>query len=443
MASRFSWTREMTGAQWTILIVAWLGWVFDIMDTALFNFAKQPMLIQMLGQAEYNARGKIIEGTIQMVFLIGWALGGLFFGILADRWGRTRTLIVTILLYSLLTGATAFCTTWEQVAILRFFTALGIGGEWAAGAALVAEALPNRARAGAAAILQSAAAVGPWLAAILNLVIPVGTFQLLGTTLQGWQALFLAGVLPAIICVIIRARVKEPERVTAIRTLAERKEGVLSGLRDLFAHPTWRKHAIIATVLGVVGVTGAGILPFWQPNLVTEAAQGLSDEAVKNFKSYNLFTFHIGTLLGVFAFPWIAERIGRRRAFGVFFVMSPIATAAALYGGATLDRLMWLLPVAAFFTIGLSAGFVLYFPELFPARMRATGAGLAYNVGRVVSAPMPRWIGGAIDANGGHAGPVVVGAAAIVYLIGLIALPFAPETRGKELPEETPPDRGV
>lgn len=413
-----SWLRGLTKRQWLILLVAWLGWVFDIMDTALFNFAKAPMMTEMLGgEAAYKASGAALEGRIQMFFLIGWAIGGLAFGMLADKWGRSRTLILTILIYSALTGLTALAQTPDQVLILRFLTALGIGGEWAAGAALVAETFPDRARAGAAAILQSAAAFGPWFAAGINLGVPAG----------GWRVLFVVGVLPALVCVLIRILLRDAE------PKIERKPGV--PLRELFATHPWRRHAIVATALGVVGVTGAGILPFWLPNLIKQAGAGLSPEAVKNFTSYNTFTLHIGTLLGVFAFPWIAERIGRRRAFAAFFVCAPLFTGLALLGGATLARLLFLLPLASFFAIGLSAGFVLYFPELFPPRLRATGAGLAYNTGRIFSAPMPALIGALIAATGNNPAFGVLVASSI-YVLGLVALPFAPETRGRPLPAD-------
>ena len=164
--SSVAWYRRLNRTQWLILLVAWLGWVFDIMDTALFNFAKVPMMTEMLGRAQYKLIGPRVEGQIQTFFLIGWAIGGLIFGILADRWGRTRTLIVTILMYCALTGLTAFCRTPEQVMVARFLTALGIGGEWAAGAALVAESFPDDLRSIASSFLQSAAAFGPVFAAL-------------------------------------------------------------------------------------------------------------------------------------------------------------------------------------------------------------------------------------------------------------------------------------
>jgi MFS family permease len=169
------------------------------------------------------------------------------------------------------------------------------------------------------------------------------------------------------------------------------------------------------------------VIPFWIPNLVKEASVGLAEAAIRARTSDATMAIHVGTLLGVLCFPLLAQRIGRRKAFGLFFLLSPIVTALALYGGTDYPRLLLLLPIATFFSIGVSAGFVLYFPELFPTRLRATGAGLGYNVGRIFSAPIPWLTGIAIAAlNGSVAAGVLV--AASIYVVGLVTLPFAPET---------------
>ena len=419
MAHTEPWYRTLNRLQWTILLIAWCGWVFDIMDTALFNFAKGPMLTEMLGgPAAYKLSGPAIEGRIQTVFLIGWAIGGLFFGLLADRWGRTRTLVVTVLMYCGLTGLTALCRTPDQVMVARFLTALGIGGEWAAGAALIAESLPDKARVGASALLQSAAAFGPWFAAFANL----------GLAGHSWRLLFLVGVAPAAMTMFIRSKTHEPT--------VRRERGSFAGpLRVIFSDSVLRRNVLVAVGLGVVGIAGAGTAPFWLPNLVKSASAGLPVAEIAARTSYATLTLHVGTLLGVFTFPALAERIGRKLAFALFFALSPLSVALALYGGADYVRLLVLMPLAAFFAIGLSAGFVLYFPELFPPSVRATGSGLAYNVGRIVSAPLPLLTGAIIGHFNGN---VVAGVliASGIYLFGLLVIPFAPETRGLPLPAD-------
>lgn len=413
------WYRSITRYQWLVLAVCWLGWLFDIMDTALFNFSKAPMLTEMLGGADaYKLNGPATEGLIQMVFLVGWALGGLIFGILADRWGRTRTMVLTILMYCAFTGLTALCHSWEQVAVVRFLTALGIGGEWAAGAALVAEVFPDKARAPAAGFLQSAAAFGPALAATINL----------GLSAENWRWLFVVGIAPALITVLIRWKIKEPDRWKETATEAR------GSLKELFGTSNWRRNVLIASVLGIVGIAGSGNTSFWLPNLVKAVNKGVDAVIVQQRVSYATYTMQIGTLLGVLIFPWLCQKLGRKPAFALFFALSPLAIWLATIGANDYTAVLLFAPLMSFFTIGLSAGFVLYFPELFPTRLRATGSGFAYNVARIGAAPAP-WLTGILI--GGLAGSVGLGVAAagLIYLVGLAALPFAPETRGRALPE--------
>lgn len=418
------WWRQMTRYQWLVLTVAWLGWVFDIMDAALFQLVKVPMLTEMLGgKAQYDLQGRGIEGQIQMIFIVGWAIGGVLFGVLADRWGRTKTLVATILIYCLLTGLTALCQTWEQVAVVRFLTAIGIGGEWAAGAALVAEVVPDRARAGAAAILQSAAALGPILAGLAN--------QALAG--ENWRWMFVVGIVPAFLTIVIRMGVREPERWARV---ARKKGDWAQPLRELFAIPKWRRHALVAMVIGLVGIAGAGTVTYWMPNLTAEASKGLPEALIRERTSIVTYVGHAGTLLGVFFFPWLCNRLGRRGSLFLFFLLTPAALYLALHAGTSYESLLIRAPMLFFFAIGLTAGFGLYFPELFPTRLRATGAGMAYNVARIGQAPMPVVTGMISDAANSSAFGVLVSGA--IYLLGLLALPFAPETKGKPLPDDEP-----
>jgi MFS family permease len=410
------WLRGLTRYQWLVLMVAWLGWVFDIADQAIFNLVKTPMLKEMIGEAAYKQSGAGLEARIQTVFLVGWSIGGLVFGLTADRWGRTRTLTITILLYCFCTGLTALCHTPDQVAFTRFLAALGIGGEWAAGAALIAEVLPDAARAAGAALLQTAAAFGPAAAALANLFLAHAP----------WQWLFLVGVVPALLTVIIRLKVKEPERAEKAEA---RQASLFAPLKELFATPEWRKRVLAATVIGVVGIIGAGTLSFWLPNLVTAVSNHENEQARKSFVT---FIQQGGTLLGVLAAPFIAEKLGRKLALGLFFILCPLSVGALTLASGTYQGLLVLAPVASFFAIGLSGIYPLYFPELFPTRIRGTGAGFAYNTGRILSAPFPLLT--AMLMTQTHSPALGVLLSSAVYACGLLALPFAPETRGRPLP---------
>lgn len=395
--------------------------MFDIADSAIFALAKGPMLTEMLGRHAYKVNGPAVEGNIQMVFLIGWSLGGLLFGIAADKFGRTRTLIITILLYCLFTSLTGLCQTPEQVMLLRLLTGLGIGGEWAAGASLVAEVFPDRSRAPAASVLQTAAALGPALAAVANL----------GLAGQSWRLLFFVGGMPALMTIAIRFKVAHDE---PLQTNAVPLESEPFPLAELFRVPVLRRNALVALEMGFAGIAGAGTVTFWLPNLVKAASAGLDAAQMAQRQSYATFAMHGGTLLGVLVFPWLCERLGRRPSFALFFLFSPISiwVAAQVASDHSFRSLLIAAPIMSFFSIGLSSGFGLYFPELFPRRVRATGAGFAYNTGRILTAPVPKLTGDFIKSQGGNVGAGVA-AAGIVFLIGLAALPFARETRGEAL----------
>src|SRR5437867_7802741 len=202
-----SWRHGVTPYQWQVLLVAWLGWVFDSMDAMIYALVLQPALHDLLQAASGGAPVSNSDigrygGIVFSIFLVGWAIGGVLFGVLADYVGRTRTLIVTILIYAVFTGMAALSQDWWHLAIYRFLTALGTGGEWAAGASLVAEVWPEGKRAKAGGILQSAWAAGFFLAALFNLLLRG----------NGWRVLFVVGVVPALVALVIRLWVREPER---------------------------------------------------------------------------------------------------------------------------------------------------------------------------------------------------------------------------------------
>jgi MFS family permease len=403
--------KDLTKHQRLVLIVAWLGWVFDVMEASLFALTKQPMLKEMMGEAAYKANGTVWEGSIHTAMLLGWSLGGLIFGVVADRWGRSKTLLLTVFLYCVFTGLTSLCQTPEQVWVARLLTGLGIGGEWAAGAALIAETVPNSFRARAAAFLQTAAAIGSMMGVFINL--SIGSLN--------WRWVYLAGIAPAVLCFVARYRL-EPDAPVAVEK-AEEKPAELNN----FLNPKWGRRLAVAILIGVVGITGGGILPFWLPNLVKEVVP----EADFNFyKNVSMIVLHIGTLAGVLIFPRLADRYGRRPMFALFGSVAGVLLFVTATQAKSLPLILVMAPLTSFFALGLTAGFGLYFPELFPRKIRATGSGLAYNAGRILSAPIPIWIGKTAPVAG--VGPVI-GTVACIYLIMLGALAFAPETKGQEL----------
>jgi MFS family permease len=445
--------RELTKHQRFVLIIAWLGWVFDVMEASFFGLTKQAMMKEMLGAAEYARIGTEWEGRIHGGMIIGWALGGLIFGIVADKWGRGKTLLLTVFIYCVFTGLTSLCQTPSQVLGARFLTGLGIGGEWAAGAALIAETVPNHFRARAAAFLQTAAAFGSI----------IGVFVSIGAGNANWRWVYVAGILPAVLCFVARFRLEGNEKTpknwgvsetpvepvgllespelskattapTSSLTLTDfPNSGGESSTNPLFQLLTTRPYNIrllAAVLIGVVGIAGGGILPFWLPNLVKDALPGATDATVAYYKNLTMIVLHLGTLAGVLVFPPLTDRYGRRPLFAGFFVASGLMLYLTATQAVSLPLLFILPPLTSFFALGVTAGFGLYFPELFTTQFRATGSGIAYNSARILIAPLQVWIG--VNAKTQGVGPTI-GLVAMIYVIGLVGLSFAPETRGKKL----------
>ncbi len=423
------WHRGVTGYQWLVLAVAWLGWVFDSMDATIYALVLTPALRELLpaslgGSVSAEAIGRY-GGIIFAIFLVGWAVGGMLFGVLADRLGRTRTLVFTILIYAVFTGMAALAATWWQLALYRFLTALGIGGEWAAGAALVAEVWPEDKRARAAGILQSAWAAGFLIAAVASLLLRG----------HSWRWLFVAGVAPAVIAVLVRWWVREPERWLKVRD-QERAAPVRgpSRLAELF-QPGNRRATLVGTGLAFVAVFGLWGATNWTPTLVggLPGLQGLPPARLTALVSYATMMLNAGALAGYLVFGPLAGRWGRRPVFALMCVGSLVMLPVTFLTPRSYLAVLALLPLLGFFNNGIFGGFPIYLPELYPTRIRATGAGFCFNAGRVFAAAGPYLTGFLVAALGGFGR--AASAIGLIYLGGLLILCWAPETRGRPLPE--------
>ena len=253
------WYRELNRTHWFVLVVASLGWLFDTMDQQLFNLARRPAIVELLGPGASPAAIAEYSGYATMIFIIGWATGGVYFGILGDRIGRAKTMVYTILLYSMFTGLSVLSVGVWDFSFYRFLTGLGVGGQFAVGVALVAETLPDRARPYALGWLQASSALGNMLAALAG--IALGQMQSAGMLASAWRAMFLVGALPAFLCIIVFRKLKEPERWQR-----EAKAGAKRGsMGELFSDPRWRYNATVGMLLafaGVVGLWGIGFFSF-------------------------------------------------------------------------------------------------------------------------------------------------------------------------------------
>jgi MFS family permease len=410
----------VTSYQWLVLFVAWLGWVFDAMDATIYAVVLHPALHELLHTSGGPAAAERIGwygGIIFSIFLIGWAIGGIAFGIAADRFGRTKVLMATIMIYAVFTGAAALAQDWWHLAVYRFLTALGIGGEWAAGAAMVAETWPEDKRAKAAGVLQSAWAVGFFLAAGCNLAF---------TDTYGWRGLFVIGILPAFVALLVRWWVKEPDRWTHAH--ADR----IIPLSAIFEGDL-KRATLVGSALAFVAVFGLWGSTNWAPTLVRELPefQAADPATLTKAVSYAIMALNAGAIFGYLGFGPLADRFGRRPVFAFMCTGSLVMLPAAYLLPSNYTGVHMLLPILGFFNNGIFSGFPIYLPELYPTRLRATGAGFCFNAGRILASTSPFLTGWLVTTLGtfGRAASTV----ALIYVVGLGVLWFAPETKGRPL----------
>jgi len=431
---------DMNGYQWLVLFAAWLGWGFDIFDGLLFNYVAPncvPTLLGLqIGSPEARAATLRYAGIVTSVLLVGWAIGGILFGRICDRIGRTRTLLLTMAMYAIGTALCAIAPNMAFLILFRVIASLGIGGEWAAGASMVAEVVPERRRVEAGALLYTSAPMGLFLATYV-------TYWIQGVALPSrpevaWRYVFLFGLVPAAVAFVVRFFIKEPERwkkvsVAATPSLSELfspqfRTITLSGLgMALVALITWwSSNAFIGTV-----ATGLANAEASLQGLAGVATQQLIQEWVK----FATNVFNLGGLIGTLLTIPFAKHLGRKPMYIVYFFLSGLSLMLTF--GLDLppyDRLY------GYFFIGLTVfgvfgSFTYYLPELFPTRLRATGSGFCYNSGRIVAAIGP-FVVGSVSAMGTDALATAmqmlfwVGA---VPLAGLLLMPWVIETRHRVL----------
>ncbi|HVT58353.1 MAG TPA: MFS transporter [Thermoanaerobaculia bacterium] len=432
---------DMNGYQWAVLFAAWLGWGFDAFDAVLFNFVAPNCVPTLLGLAIGSPAAKsatlLWTGILTSLLLLGWACGGVLFGQVADRIGRTRTLMLTMILYAIGTAACAFAPNLWVLMLFRGVASLGIGGEWAAGAAMVAEVVPDKRRVEAGSLLYTSAPLGIFLATFVN-------FQIAGRFWKAepevsWRYVFLAGLIPAAFAFLVRLMIREPERWQKAASAAPRPR--LAMLFDEQHRALTLSGFLMAVVALITWWSCNAFIPVISTGLAqaTAKAQGLDRAATlalsEHWKALATNYFNVGGLLGTLLTIPAAKLLGRRQMFTIYFAGSGLAVLAT-FG---LD----LAPetrLAMYFLIGLTVfgvfgSFTYYLPELFPTRLRGTGAGFCYNIGRVIAAAGPILVGG-IASKGANSLASALTAlfwVGFVPLAGLAFLPWVVETKGRPL----------
>ena len=505
------WWRLLNSYHWFVLIVAALGWMFDCFDQQIFTNSRSITMRELMPQADSLVQIKY-GGWATSIFILGWATGGLIFGTLGDKWGRAKTMALTIMVYAVCTGLSGLAHSWGYFAAFRFLTGAGVGGEFAVGATLVAEVMPTRARPHALGSLQALSAIGNILAAVsLGIVVPADRLG------WGWRGLYYMGAIPGLIAFFILWRLREPERWVAAKAAAVEAKTVASfgRISDLFREPQWRRNTLVGLGLAVAGQIGLWGVGFYTPELIdaaiptvekqtrpkiaailqaqspaahTSALQALDQKEARKFrelvgrvipvmekvdqsqvvanvlapefkaklakllskaitddqktgwKSVGGVLQQVAAFLGISCFTIMAARWGRRISFLIALLAawgSLILTFATFHEP---GQIWYLWPLLGFCTFAPFGGYAIYFPELFPTRLRTTGTSFCYNVGRYITAfglfilgPLATALHGLTPIPGFRLAAMVLASS---YLIGVIALLWAPETLNQPLPEE-------
>jgi MFS family permease len=436
------WFKELNRYHWFVLAVACLGWMFDTMAQQLFALARKPALRDLLGghasPGDVDQAGAIATA----IFMIGWATGGVLFGILGDRLGRAKTMMLTILTYTLFTGLSLIATGVWDFDFYRFACGLGVGGQFSVGVALVAEVVPEKARPYALGMVQAFSTIGNMIAALTFIFL--GKLESSHTIHTAWRWAFVAGALPAPLAIVVFKKLKEPDQWLKAR--AEKRR--MGSYGELLGDPRWRRNSIVGLMLAFAGVVGLWGIGFFSYDLLRPAlersfsAQGLkgADLAgrVTMWLGVTSLLQNFGSFFGVHAYTYLTQYTGRKKAFAASFIGAMFMTAYTFWKLSSIEDIFWMIPLMGFTQLALFGGYAIYLPELFPTRLRSTGTSFCYNVGRFAAAAGPFTLGMLTSkVFSGYAEPMRYAGVTmcLVFLVGLAALPFAPETKGKPLPE--------
>jgi MFS family permease len=482
------WYQGLKKYHWWVLAIGVMSWMFDCMDQQFFVRSRQTALRQLMHEeiaafenenrdafrqeAEAAAKTDAIEAgqhdeevesrtqakldaevnnklnkfgyLVTALMIFGWSVGGFFFGIYGDKLGRVKTLAITILVYSLFTGLSGLAVGKWDFCAYRFIMGCGIGGAFATAATLIAETMPVHARAMALGMFQALSAAGNIIGNIIARYWIRPEFEYLEAIMPdgvaGWRILFFIGTVPAILAVLIMRTIQEPDTWKEAQTSAQDNlDRQLGDIKGLFGTPRWRTNTFVGLSLAVIGVIGLWGIGFWSPELLQEVfGDKLNKEELSNIKSMGLIIQNFGAFFGMVVFTVVATHLGRRLAFGLAFLFGWVVVSGVFLFLSEPWQVYPMFFLLGFATLALFGGYAIYFPELYPTRLRSTGTGFCYNVGRVLAAMVMLFKLPIDDALAGTKDSfrTVMAGFATVYLLGFIVLFWAPETKGKPLPTD-------
>jgi MFS family permease len=425
----------LSGYQWKVFLVTWMGWALDSTDFGLFSFVLRPAVTDFLGGTATPAQLGSLGGYLAMVGLLGWAIGGFLFGIVADYIGRVRALALSIVVFSVFTACQGLSHTPFQLGLFRFFAGLGTGAEAVVGIALVAEVFAENNRAKVLGIMMTGGGFGPLIGGqIYNLVAP-----------YGWRSVFFVGIVPALLLLMLRRGVHEPERFQAVR---ERRDGIRArGANADHADQAYMKFSFLqlfspalrfSTFVGLLFCVGT-LLSIWTSQIWLPTIQslmlqkeGITGAAAIPKVGNGMTLWGLGAIVGYASFGFIADAVGRRPTI-LFYNVGAIASGLLLYAGlSTYQYYPLVLPIFGFFVFGVFSGHAVYLPELFPTHVRATAVSFCNGAGRVVTSFGPLVAGLLVVPFGSFNNAAAV--MTCLAILSIIAMMIGRETRHDELP---------
>ena len=447
-----SWWSHLTPYHWFVIVVASAAWFFDCLDQRLFSLARIPALSSLMQLPPTDTQVQGFGKIVTACFLIGWGVGGMIFGALGDRFGRAKMLTLTILIYSAFTGLSYFSRTSLDFTVFRFLTGLGVGGVFGLAVALIAETVPSEARAQSLGLLQVLSTVGNVSAGFAKMGIDAMEASGTITAGTGWRWMFLIGALPALLIIFTRSKLKEPAPWLRMKEQGQLPQGSIFGpYARLLADGRWRKNLVVGAIIAGTGVVGLWAIgeyavdlqkvvfkSYFEKTVAPEAVKGCVDAAIT--RAYLLQM--VGAALGMTLFTRIAA-IGRKLAFGIGFSAAMVVTFLVYWKMNSPMDAYWMMPLMGMAQLSVFAGFAIYLPELFPSHLRSTGTSFCYNFGRFAaaagsffSAKLTVDVFGTYKATDASL-PLRYAAMTMcaIFLVALISLPFAPETKGHPLPE--------
>ncbi len=426
------WYRSLDRTKWRALIAANLGWLFDGFETYALILTAGVALKQL----HPGGNPAFYIGLTIAMTLLGWGVGGIVGGIVADYLGRRRVLLLSITLYSIFTGLSAFAWNWESFLVLRLLTGVTLGSEWGTGTSLVAEMWPAHARAKAAGLMQCGLGLGFFVAsAAWHFIAPLGA--------DSWRYMFLLGVLPAFFALWLRRGVPESDKWTKVASrraslqarsslTEEERTYTKFTLRQIMADPKLRRLTILGSIMSTVTTLAWWGISTWVPAYVGSIAaeDGRSPES---YASTAGMIYNVGAIAGYISLGFAADKFGRKGTVFTYFAASLVMTPVLFLWTHDLTLVLLLCAVNGFFTLGQYTWMPVWLPEFYPTHLRATGAAFVFNAARFVAFLGPLLAGTIIATFGGYSTAATV--LGLIYVVGMLVVPFCPETRGRALPD--------